>query len=178
MSYASFVQARTGWRRAVLSGGVLAALAAALAAGAGIALTSPDALISRGFANALEGTPDSGGDERGRPAVAPVAGSEEFWLTRKAHGGEVEPAAWAVSPTPFGVAAGDRITIRSGGKDRVLEVVAVTDAPGEVTRIDTDTVPRRQIVVTCRDTSDPHGALIRFIAEAASGSGAKPVRSL
>ena len=93
-----------------------------------------------------------------------VAGSEEFWLTHLVH--DAGPAV--TKP----VAVGDRITINSDGRDRVLSVVTVDKLDSQVLPISSE---RRTplLLVTCRDDAEPRspaGALPDRGGRRASGA--------
>jgi hypothetical protein len=159
-------------------------LAAALATGLGIALTNAEGLVAKSFTTALS---SPSGHKAGAPgSEAVVAGTEEFWLAGPGKdgraGGRIEPAAWSAQAALGVVAVGDKITIASGGSQRVLEVVSVADLPASVTRVETDKASGgHQVLVTCRDTSGEQGSeLIRFVSYAGpnAGSAAKPPRAL
>ena len=159
-------------------------LVAALATGLGIALTNAEGLVAKSFTTALSAP---SGHQAGAPgSEAVVAGTEEFWLAGpgrdgSAAGGRIEPAAWSAKAA-LGVTVGDKITIASGGSQRVLEVVSVAELPASVTRVETDKASGgHQVLVTCRDTSGDQGSeLIRFVSYAGpnAGSAAKPPRAL
>jgi hypothetical protein len=160
-----------------------ALLVAALATGLGIALTNAEGLVAKGFTTALAAP---SGNKAGAPgSEALVAGTEEFWLAAPGRGGNaggrLEPAAWSAQ-VALGVTVGDRITIASGGSQRILEVVGVAEVPASATRIETGKAPAgNQVLVTCRDTSsDQGGQLIRFLTSTgpSAGSAAKPPRTL
>jgi hypothetical protein len=160
----------------------LATVGAALALGAGIAFTNAESVISQSFATALaQGSGDVVAQVQ-TPTTPLVAGSEDYWLSRKASlaEGNVEPAAWSLPSRSFAVTAGDQITITTGGKVRNLEVVSVQNAPAAVTRIETGEAAGHRLVVTCRDTSD--GRLFQFVTgtdeTAPRTSSSKPVRAL
>jgi hypothetical protein len=152
---------------------VLACLAAAAAAGAAVLHT--DALLSRGFGNALDASRPALSFETtvGKPSAQ--VGDEGYWLTRA----EVE------SPTPFAkpLAIGDRITIAGrDGRQRQLEVVdlkavgghqaratqAINAVDGQQART-TQALNPRLLLVTCRvvgETTDRAEPTVRFIIEA------------
>lgn len=137
--------------RSVAASGLLAAV---LAAGIGIATTSPEAVVSRSFASALEETTAEIKEPR---SIATISGTEEFWLSEKrrlAGQGSIEPAAWAPLPM-LQLAVGDRITIGSGATARSLEVVSVAET--------TDADDRRSLTISARDSSNPAGPLITFV---------------
>jgi len=142
-----------------------ALIAVAAAAGIGIALASTEGLVERSLTTALSAS--GGGADPSAQAL--VAGSEAYWLEQARRnattGGRIEPVGWS-APAALGVSVGDLITVASGGRERVLEVVAIAELPASVTRIDTSEAPERQIAVTCRDRSAGDGRLIRFITAA------------
>jgi hypothetical protein len=126
------------------------------AAGLGVAaltLGSGDAVVERGFERAFAKMDRA-------PAMAPlpvVAGSEEFWLTHVVH--DTGPAI--TKP----VAVGDRITINSNGRDRILHVVTVDKLDSQVLPISSER-PTPMLLVTCRDLSSPAERPVRFLIEA------------
>src|SRR5262245_26936453 len=100
-----------------------ALVAVALTTGLGIALTSAERLVAKGFTTALATVDGSGNRDVGSAAL--VAGSEEYWLTdptgkKTLSGGRMQPAAWSPQ-VALGVTTGDRITITSDeGVQRTL----------------------------------------------------------
>ena len=91
-------------------------LAAAGLGFAALTLGNGDAVVERGFQRAFANMDGNAAPNRGPLPV--VAGSEEFWLTHLVH----DAGGGAVTKP---VAVGDRITINSGGGERVLHVVTV-----------------------------------------------------
>jgi nucleotide-binding universal stress UspA family protein len=143
-------------RRALRTALPIAAMTTAVVGLGSAAMTfgNGEAVVERGFERAfanLDGKPVA------RETTPVVAGSEEFWLTHLVHDGS--PA------TAKPVAIGDRITISSGGRDRVLHVV-------DIDRIDSQVMPVSSersgplLLVTCRDASQPQARPIRFLIEA------------
>jgi hypothetical protein len=126
------------------------------AAGLGVAaltLGNGDAVVERGFQRAFAKMDRA-------PAMAPlpvVAGSEEFWLTHVVH--DTGPAV--TKP----VAVGDRITINSNGRDRILHVVTVDKLDSQVLPISSER-PTPLLLVTCRDLNSPTERPVRFLIEA------------
>jgi hypothetical protein len=144
---------------------------AGLGLGAGaMTIGNGDAVVESGFQRAfakLDGTAD-----RGKPLPV-VAGSEEFWLTHLVHD--------AGQATPKLVAVGDRITINSGGRERVLSVVTVDKLDSQVLPVSSER-PTPLLLVTCRDAAEPQARPVRFLIEAGEGlpamSSAKAARTL
>ncbi len=141
---------------------ILTGLAVAGAA-AGVSALGSNALLSRGFGQALEAQ---------RPGLslvaaakdssqAATAGDEGYWLTRA----EVE------SPSPFAkpLAVGDRITIAGReGRERHLEVTDLK-VIGRAHASSQSALPMRLLLVTCRvtgETGERADAPVRFIIEA------------
>jgi hypothetical protein len=144
-----------------------------VAAGVGIAATtlgSSDTVVERGFARALASRAEQPADTR--IAAPAVSGSEQFWLTHVVHDG-----------TPFTkpVAVGDRVTITSGGRERILHVVTVDKLDQKIVPISSEH-PTRLLLVTCRDQADPDSRPVRFLIEADDQlpvlSSAKAARAL
>jgi hypothetical protein len=148
---------------------VLAFAAAGLGAAA-MTLGNGDAVVERGFQRAFADL--DGKAVPGKPLPV-VAGSEEFWLTHLVH--DAGPAI--TKP----VAVGDRITINSNGRDRVLSVVTVDKLDSQVLPISSE---RRTpfLLVTCRDAAEPEARPVRFLVEAGEDlpalSSAKSARTL
>ena len=98
---------------------------------------------------------------------------QEFWLTHLVHD------AGAASTKP--VTVGDRITISSNGRDRVLNVVTVDKLDSQVLPISSER-PTPLLLVTCRDEADPQSRPVRFLIEAGDElpalSSAKAARTL
>jgi hypothetical protein len=128
------------------------------AVGVGVAALSfgnGDAVVERGFQRALASMDGSDGTKRTAPAIS---GSEQFWLTHVVH-----DASAAVFSKP--VAVGDRITISSGGHDRVLDVVTIDKLDSALVLASSER-PARLLLVTCRDQSNPDAKPVRFLLEA------------
>lgn len=158
-----------------------AALVLLAVLGLGLLTASPETVIARHFAAALEAAPEEGAF---RTAAGPlVSGSEAYWLTEKqrheSDGAALEPAAWS-GPLAAGIAVGDRITIAGAKAERVLEVVAVAEtppAPGAAPAAVGQAV--RHIAVTCRDLGRADGRLVTFTVPAEPVPGpAKSPRAL
>jgi hypothetical protein len=138
----------------------LAALPAAGFAALAIASINPDTLVVAGFDQALQ---KSSNVSFAPGSKAPVAGTEEFWLTQ--HAGTT-PAAF-----PPSVAVGDQISIGSGKTHRNLEVLEVRMVDDGVTRIDTSTGASQlsavqRLLVICKDPSKSGPeAVVRLMVE-------------
>jgi hypothetical protein len=145
-------------------------LAAVGLGGAAMMIGNGDAVVERGFQRALADL-----DNRAAPAklLPVVAGSEEFWLTHLVHD------AGEIITKP--VAVGDRITINSGGRDRVLSVVTVDKLDSQVLPISSER-PTPLLLVTCRDEANREARPVRFLIEASDElpalSSAKSARTL
>lgn len=105
------------------------------------------------------------------PGSAPVAGSEEFWLSALAR----EPGS------VHAVSLGDNITLTLGGKERSYRITSISDVPQEATRIDTRLHPDRIILVTAKDTADalarPISLMIDLGGDNAHLAGMAPARA-
>lgn len=137
---------------------------------AAMTIGNGDAVVERGFQRAFAKL--DGSVERSKPLPV-VAGSEEFWLTHLVH--DAGPA------TPKLVGVGDRITINSGGRERVLSVVTVDKLDSQLLPV-SSAPPTPLLLVTCRDASEPQARPVRFLIEAGDGtpamSSAKAARTL
>jgi len=128
------------------------------ASGVGIAaltLGNSDAVVERGFERALATMDRTDGAKSRAPAVA---GSEQYWLTHVVH----DPSTMLATKP---VAVGDRITINSGGRDRVLSVVTI-DKLDRSLLLTSSERPARLLLVTCRDQTNPNARPVRFLIEA------------
>ena len=142
-----------------------------VAAGVGIAamtLGSSETVVERGFARALASRAEvPAGIQIAAPAVA---GSEQFWLSHVVHDAGAKP-----------VAVGDRVTITSGGRERVLYVMTVDKLDRQIVPISSER-PTRLLLVTCRDQANPESRPVRFLIEADDElpvlSSAKAARAL
>jgi len=129
-------------------------LAAVGLGAAAVTLGNGDAVVERGFKRAFA---DMDGKATPGKPLPVVAGSEEFWLTHLVH--DAGPAI----TKPVGV--GDRITINSNGRERVLNVVTVDKLDSQVLPISSER-PTPLLLVTCRDVSEPEARPVRFLIEA------------
>jgi hypothetical protein len=145
-------------------------LAAVGLSAAAVTLGNGEAVVERGFKRAIA---DMDGKAAAGKPLPVIAGSEEFWLTHLVH--DANPTA--VKP----VAVGDRITITSNGRERVLNVVTVDKLDSQVLPISSER-PLPLLLVTCRDESDPHSRPVRLLLEAGDElpalSSAKAARTL
>lgn len=138
---------------------------------AALTLGNGDAAVERGFERALATM--GGRDEAARITATAVSGSEQYWLTHVVHD----------TGAPFSkpVSVGDRITINSGGHDRVLHVVNVDKLDSSLALASSER-PRGLLLVTCRDQASPESRPVRFIIEADDDlpalSSAKTARTL
>jgi len=135
-------------------------------------LMNTEALVANGFAEGLKSYRQSAAvlaTASAKPIA--VAESEEFWLGHARIAG-AEPVS---SRKPLTI--GDRMTISSGGEDRVLEVVDVGPLDTTGTHIVSGAIEPRLLAVTCRDVKFPDGARTRFIIEADdAGLPASPMK--
>ena len=123
---------------------------------AALSFGNGDAVVERGFERALATMADgSDGNKRTAPAIA---GSEQFWLTHVVH----DPSAPLLTKP---VAVGDRITISSGGRDRVLHVATIDKLDSSLVLASSEQ-PARMLLVTCRDPANPDAKPVRFLIEA------------
>jgi len=137
---------------------------------AALTLGNGDAVVERGFERALATMDDRDVASRAAPAIA---GSEQYWLTHVVH--DANPTF--TKP----VAVGDRITINSGGHERVLHVVTVDKLDSSILLTSSER-PARLLLVTCRDQANPDGRPVRFLLDADDEipalSSAKTARAL
>lgn len=159
----------TGAIRRSLPVAVLGLSAVGLGAAA-ITLGNGEAVVERGFQRAIA---NMDGTTAQRKVLPVIAGSEDFWLTHVVH----DAGATATKP----VAVGDRITIASGGAERVLNVVTVDRLDSEVLPISSER-PTPLLLITCRDEGNPQARPVRFLIEAGDElpalSSAKAARTL
>lgn len=130
-------------------------LAAAGLGAAALTLGNGDAVVERSFEQALANM----GERAGMPARGAdmvISAAEQLHVTRAVHDGSM-----VAKP----VSIGDRITISSGGRDRVLHVVKVDQLDGSIVQASTKR-PTPLLLVTCRDESNPNGRPVRFLIEA------------
>lgn len=125
-------------------------------------LQDSDNAIARKFTAALNesASPILSGAVASNSAAAPVAGSEEFWLSAL--------RAKDAAGLRHTVAIGDRLTLSLSGKDEVFEVQSVAELPAGVTYVG-QTAPH-VLMVTARKPGDAAGKLLRFVIEQAPGT--------
>jgi len=143
-------------RRALRKTLPIAAVALAIVGLGTVAATfgNGEAVVERSFERAIANLDGGTATKKVTPVVS---GSEEFWLTHLVHD------SGAASAKP--VAVGDRITISSGGRDRVLHVVDIDRLDSQILPVSSErTAPL--LLVTCRDASQPEARPIRFLIEA------------
>jgi len=136
----------------------IAALGLALAGLGGVALTlgNSDAVVERGFERALAKMSNGQDGPAGKSTT--VAGSEDFWLTH------VDPKGSPLTAKP--VAIGDRVTISSGGRKRVLRVVEIDELDSKIIPVSSSSPrPARLLLVTTQDESDRNAHPIRFLID-------------
>lgn len=115
-----------------------------------------DVVVERGFERALASMADRAGQAKGTDVV--IAGGEQLRVSRAVHDAGV--------PVLKPVTVGDRITITSGGRERVLHVVAVDPLASSIVPTASKQRPAPLLLVTCRDDANPAGRPVRFLIEA------------
>lgn len=151
--------------RPTLATGVIAAAGLAVIGLGAVGLANTDNLLASAYTTAMA-APDS--LAAGRPqAVRSVAGSEDFWLSRRLPAG-ASPAAW-VPP----LATGDMISVAGGnGVERKLKVIGVRAAI--VDAIVDSGAEGRMLLVECRDAASPaNAAPVRLILDEAFAASLK-----
>jgi hypothetical protein len=131
---------------------------AALSAGF-VGSTSSETVLRNSFSEALGSSVAS---QQQFAKSAPIAGTEDFWLTADRSGGSL-----AVTKA---VSIGDHIALTLGGQARQLEVAAVSEYMPKTTEIDTRAGQSHLVVVTARDTASKDGGSIRFVMEIGQAS--------
>ena len=147
----------SGWSLTLGGVSAIAALSAS-----GVLATSSESVLRSSFSTALETSAAS----QQLAKSAPVAGSEEYWLTAGKTDGSL-----AATKT---VSVGDRIALTLGGQDRQLEVAEVIDFAPKATAIDTRAGQGHFVLVTARDTASKDARSIRFVMEI----DAKPIAAI
>lgn len=130
-----------------------------LLASAAMLMQSSETMLRQSFERAL--TAPGAGVQLAAPGGAPIAASEEFWLTAMGR----EPSA------SHGVSLGDRITLTLDGKERSYRVTSVSDISPAATHIDTRPRTDRLLLVTAKDTADALSRPIRFVIDIDGASG-------
>ena len=136
----------------------IAALGLALAGLGGVALTlgNSDAVVEHGFERALAKM--SIGQDGAAGKSTTVAGSEDFWLTH------VDQKGSPLTAKP--VAIGDKVTISSDGRKRVLRVVEIDELDSKIIPVSSSSPrPARLLLVTTQDESNRNARPIRFVIE-------------
>jgi len=129
---------------------------------AALTLGGGDAVIERGFQRALAEMAD---DQSASSRSTIVVGSEDFWLKYVVHNGS------PITAKP--VAIGDKVTISSGGRERVLNVVDIDELDSKIIPISSSSShPARLLLVTCRDEANPNGRPVRLVIEEDDASSA------
>jgi hypothetical protein len=129
-------------------------LATAGLATAALTLGNGDAVVEHSFQQALADMGERAG-ARARGADLIVSNRQKLNVTRTVHDGSM-----VAKP----VSIGDRITISSGGHDRVLHVVKVDPLDSALVQASTKR-PTPLLLVTCKDESNPNGRPVRFLIE-------------
>jgi hypothetical protein len=144
----------TGWTL-TLGGWTLGGLTTVAALSAGfVGATSSETVLRNSFSAALG---SSASTLQQVAKSAPIAGSEDFWLTADRTGGTL-----AVTKA---VSIGDHIALTLGGQARQLEVAAVSEYAPKTTEIDTRAGQSHFVLVTARDTASKDARSIRFVME-------------
>ncbi|MBK9080269.1 MAG: hypothetical protein WBP38_07340 [Hyphomicrobium sp.] len=142
--------------RKILSTLTLGGLSASALLATGIIFTSNSETVLRdSFSMALSGLPSASPAHVAKSA--PVAGTEEYWLTSMGLEGSL--------PVTKAVSIGDRIGLSVRGQNRELEVSSVAEYAPSVTEIDTRARRTRLILVTARDTGNKDAHPVRFVME-------------
>jgi hypothetical protein len=126
---------------------------AALSAGF-VGSTSSETVLRNSFSAALGSAALS---QQQVAKSAPIAGTEDFWLTADRSSGSL-----AVTKA---VSIGDHIALTLGGRDRDLEVAAVSEYAPKTTEIDTRAGKSHFVLVTARDTASKDARSVRFVME-------------
>lgn len=121
---------------------------------AALALGNGEAVVKRGFKQALATLPDRSEAVN----TAALTSIEQTWLTHVVH-----DLATPILTKP--VAVGDLITISSASNARALRVVSVDEIDSAIMPVSTER-PVRLLLVTCRDEAAPKARPVRFLIEA------------
>lgn len=143
-------------------------LAPVFALAGAIAFVNPSAQLERGLSFAAETEARlMAAENTVRPATAIASrayeeGSEGFWLTRAPDAENISRVAWTAP-----VAAGDRVVVNFGPSDReIIDVVAVEEAGGAATRIDTGDGRSARFDITGRRVDKPDSGMVRLSVDA------------
>lgn len=125
------------------------------------------------FASGLErALAEQASAEARRVVVAPVVGSEAFWLTKP-----VGHVAKAIQPAAFvaKVSRGDRFDFSGAGGKRVLEVVDVQEIAADAAR-DGAKAGKPQLLISFKDLAGSAAPTVRMLVDADSPlTGLAPV---
>jgi len=143
---------KQGSRRITL--GLTAGAAVAALAGA-LLFANSETVLRNSFQTALNRT-NVEIKEVAAAVSAPIAGSEEYWLTAMRTG---------TAPVNKTISVGDQISMNLGGVHRTLEVSTVVDVSPQITQIDTSPGPSQLVLVTARDLRDTAARPVRFVME-------------
>lgn len=130
---------------------------AALVASGNIVSSNSEEVLRDSFAVALKAEPQAPVRVAAAEASAPVAGSEDYWLSAMRPG--------TALPVMRAVSIGDRIGLRLGGSSRQLVVSSVSELAPQTTEIDTRSAPSRLLLVTAKDARDRDAPPVRFVME-------------
>ena len=133
-------------------------LAAVGLGAAALNLGNGDVFVERGFTRAFASMADKTGEAAnlGKGTDVIIGASEQLRVTRAAH----DPAAVFAKP----VAIGDRITIASGGRERILHVVKVDQLDSAIVPTSSGH-PAPLLLVTCQDEANATARPVRFLIE-------------
>lgn len=161
MAGRTHVLAMKGRRKALI------ALVLSLSAATAVAFANTGNLVERAFETALQqSVPPAVQTQHVASNGAPVAGSEDFWLSPAGLAAttaqrEVTLATWAAP-----VRLGAILTLTVAGEPMKLEVVDITDLSPPVTRVDTSSGADDLVVVTLREAGKPDAPVLRLVAGA------------
>lgn len=146
--------------RKVVSKVMMTVLSGAALVASGVIFTSnSEDVVRDGFAVALKDVPAAEKivAREDHASKAPVAGSEEYWLTAAR-----PEMAHLIKRT---ISIGDTIALRFGDNKRRLIVSSVSEVAPKVTAIDTRTGPSRLFLVTAKEAADESAPPIQFLME-------------
>jgi hypothetical protein len=128
-------------------------VATAVLGTAAVTLGNGDMVVEHGFNLALASMADRSGQVKSGADLV-ISSGEQLHLA----------GSTLVKP----VAIGDRITITSGGHERILHVVKVDQLDSSIVPASSPH-PTPLLLVTCRDDSNATGHPVRFLIEASEG---------
>lgn len=145
--------------RKIVSKMMMFALSGAALVASGLIFSSNSEEVLRdSFAVALKDAPTAEQVRApDRVASAPIAGSEEYWLTAM----RSENAL----PVTRVISIGDRIALRLGGNSRQLVVSSVSELAPQATEIDTRSGQSRTLLITAQEAGNRAAPPIRFLME-------------